>query len=94
MIYFYLIVKVHAPHATASDRKKFTSGKISFKGGENAFFKKFFFLPPPAAFRRVQKKGSAAERNHRGTCNLLMREVCSAGTAKRYLPFRVSSGSG
>ena len=41
MIYFYLIVKVHAPHATASDRKKFTSGKISFKGGENAFFKKF-----------------------------------------------------
>ena len=55
MIYFYLIVKVHAPHATASDRKKFTSGKISFKGGENAFFKKFFFTPP-AALRRVQKK--------------------------------------
>ena len=38
MIYFYLIVNVLAPHAETSDRKKSTSGKFSFKGGENTFF--------------------------------------------------------
>ena len=69
MIYFYLIVNVLAPHAKTSDRKKFTSGKFSFKGGENTFFKIFSSLRR-RHFGGRKEKGSAAGRNRRGACNL------------------------